>query len=75
MLPFLEIFFKSSYKNLYSVSFLKIINTTIAIEFSGADNRNRTGDLFLTKKVLYHLSYDGKMSKNFKKIPNDFTET
>ena len=25
--------------------------------FNGADNRNRTGDLILTKDVLYHLSH------------------
>ena len=25
----------------------------------GAHNRNRTGDLFLTKEVLYRLSYVG----------------
>src|SRR3989344_1043397 len=29
---------------------------------SGAHNRNRTDDLFLTKEVLYRLSYMGKSS-------------
>ena len=30
--------------------------TTIALKY-GAHNRTRTGDLFLTKEVLYLLSY------------------
>ena len=28
-------------------------------ENGGAHNRTRTGDLFLTKEVLYQLSYNG----------------
>ena len=31
---------------------------------NGAHNRIRTGDLFLTKEVLYLLSYVGLLQKN-----------
>ena len=37
---------------------LGIISTLLSI--SGADDRNRTGDLVLTKDALYRLSYVGK---------------
>ena len=32
---------------------------------SGAHNQNRTGDLFLTKEVLYRLSYVGPLATRF----------
>ena len=32
------------------------------VQYSGADDRNRTGDLVLTKDVLYRLSYVGGLN-------------
>ena len=29
-------------------------------DFTGADNRNRTGDLLITRQLLYQLSYVGE---------------
>lgn len=39
-------------------------NTTFCMIYeAGADDRIRTGDLLLTKQLLYQLSYIGKICK------------
>ena len=51
-------------KNLYIFSFKKFI-LLLFILYYGAYSQNRTGHLFLTMEVLYHLSYVGILILKF----------
>ena len=49
-----------SLRNCFYKQYWKNKNPVTSITYHGAHNRIRTGDLFLTKEVLYRLSYMGQ---------------
>ena len=58
---------KQHIKEPSSMMSINTINNAINNSLNnGAHNRNWTGDLFLTKKVLYRLSYVGKLVNSFR---------